>query len=255
MKFKDIKIGMFVVCKEKHYNEQDWPNWVPLMDDTIGKKMTVIELDTWRNAIRCVPVGDKMSSWWYNVTWLSPWEEEQKGLVGYYQGIDVTGLDHDIIARMAENNDDLCSSKIYNMIAKLNKCKQENPKTARLVNDLIKELVNILDLHEYEEKRDNRPFSNEIAGLKEENKKLKEAIESSQKKKDTIYTHKSYAIYTHKSCSICKYLNLSTNSFPCSLCYGSSAHKYWQPNGDIIRSQLKNLMNNTPEPNMGIYKE
>ena len=205
MKLKDIEIGMFVVCKEKHCDEQDVPNWVPLMDDTIGKKMTVIELDTWHNAVRCVPVEGKIS-WWYHITWLSPWEEKQKRLVRYYHGIDLTGLDSDIITRMAVNDNDFCTSKIFDTIARLHKCKQENPKTARLVDDLIKELVSILDLHVQEEKKAKCSLDKQIAELKEENKKLKEIIEFLQKKNIC------------KSCSNCLYGEIPTYRSPCYHC-------------------------------------
>lgn len=218
MKLKDIEIGMFVVCKEKHCNEPDLPNWVPLMDDTIGKQMTVIELDAWRNAIRCVPVGDKIS-WWYNPDWLSPWVEERKRL--YYHGIDLTGLDSDIITRMAVSDNDFCSSKIFDTIARLHKCKQENPKTARLVDDLIKELVSILDLHVQEEKKAKCSLDKQIAELKEENEKLRKISKYLQKAQNSIDE-------TYKKCINCKYTNVSGADYPCSYCH-SSTHSLWEP--------------------------
>lgn len=128
----------------------------------------------------------------------------------YYQGIDLTGLDHDIITRMAASDNDLCSSKIFNIIAKLNRCKQVSPKTARLVDDLIKELVDILDLHEHEEKKDNLPLNNQIAILKEENEKLKENIEYLQEKKKNANIR--------KSCSNCLYGGVPRYRLPCSCC-------------------------------------
>lgn len=177
MKLKDIKPGMFVVCKEKpnfdkYYYRLSW-----IHDSIIGKKLKVIRVDSDTKTVNC-NVLDNNLIFWFEPDWLSPWEEEPKGLIGYYQGIDCTGLDRDIVARMAEDNNDLCSSKIFNTIAKLNRCKQVSPKTAKLVDKLIKELVDILDLHEHEEKKDNRPLNNQIEILKEENEKLKRTIES-----------------------------------------------------------------------------
>lgn len=167
------------------------------------------------------------------------------GYKTYYHGIDVTGLDYDIVSRMYVSDNDFCTSKIFDTIVRLNRCKQENPKTAKLVDDLIKELVSILDLHVEEEKKKKSSLDKQIAELKEENEKLRKIIEYLQEKKKNV-------VYTHKGCSTCKYISLSRDFFPCHQC-NLSTHNRWQPNA-IIRQQLENLMNNTPEPNMGIHK-
>jgi hypothetical protein len=259
MKIKDIKIGMFVVCKRKPYFDESYFGLTWCHDSIIGKKLKVIEIDNKTATVRCKL--DNGLDLWYEPDWLSPWEEEQKGLVGYYQGIDVTGLDRDIIARMAENNDDLCSSKIYNMIAKLNRCKQINPKTARLVDKLIRELVDILDLHEHEEKKDNLPLNNQIATLKEENETLKGTIKILQKKLNSNEKNNeciscqynsglkteypcfncinnphfnsitSYAGY-EKTCWNCRYRSVEKKNLPCSYC---NNHDYWIPLNSISR--------------------
>ena len=209
MKLEDIKVGMFVVCKEKpnfdrYYYKISWVH-----DSIVGRKLKVIRVDSDTKTVNC-KVLDNNLNFWFEPEWLSPWEEKPKGLIGYYQGIDVTGLDYDIMARMTENNNDLCSSKIYNMIAKLNRCKQVTPKTAKLVDDLIRELVDILDLHEHEEKKDNRPLNNQIEILKEENEKLKGTIESLQKK---LNSNKD-----NSGCTSCQYNSISKTEYPCSNC-------------------------------------
>ena len=226
MKIKDIKIGMFVVCKEKPTFNKYYFGLTWCHDSIIGKKLKVIEIDNKTKTVRCKL--DNGLDLWYEPDWLSPWEEEPKGLVGYYQGIDVTGLDRDIIARMAENNDDLCSSKIYNMIAKLNRCKQINPKTARLVDKLIRELVDILDLHEHEEKKDNLPLTNQIEILKEENEKLKETINSLQKK---LNSNKN-----NSGCTSCQYNSISKTEYPCSNCINNPRYNSITSNAGYEKS-------------------
>lgn len=259
MKLKDIKPGMFVVCKEKPHFDRYYYGLSWVHDPIIGKKLKVIRVDSDTKTVNC-KVLDNDSNWWFEPDWLSPWEEKPKGLIGYYQGIDVTGLDRDIVARMAEDNNDLCSSKIFNTIAKLNRCKQVTPKTARLVDNLIKELVDILDLHEHEEKKDNRPLNNQIEILKEENEKLKGTISSLQKKLNSneansgctscqynsvskaeypcsnyinnprFYSITSYAGY-EKSCWNCKYRKVEKRDLPCSRC---NNHVYWVPSNSLL---------------------
>lgn len=212
MKLKDIKPGMFVVCKEKPNFDRYYFGLSWVHDPIIGKKLKVIRVDSDTKTVNC-KVLDNNSNWWFEPDWLSQWEEhppKENATKYYYQGIDVTGLDYDIMARMAEDNNDLCSSKIFNTIAKLNRCKQVSPKTAKLVDKLIKELVDILDLHEHEEKKDNRPLNNQIEILKEENEKLKETIESLQKKLDSNKDN--------SGCTSCQYNSVSKTEYPCSNC-------------------------------------
>lgn len=232
MKLKDIKPGMFVVCKEKPHFDRYYYGLSWVHDSIIGKKLKAIRVDSDTKTVNC-NVLDNNLNFWFKPEWLSPWEEQPKENTTkyYYQGIDVTGLDYDIVARMAEDNNDLCSSKIFNTIAKLNRCKQVTPKTAKLVDKLIKELVDILDLHEHEEKKDNRPLNNQIEILKEENEKLKKDIELLQKKKNN-------SVKINKTCENCKYYTTPVHSLPCDIC---STHSHWQPPiTDIINEVRSN---------------
>lgn len=75
---KDIKVGMKVVCKEAHYNEElRWRR--PEMDEAIGKPMTVIMI--YKDGL--VYCGFETSlkyddgNWCFMSEWLEPWTEEK----------------------------------------------------------------------------------------------------------------------------------------------------------------------------------
>lgn len=67
--------------------------------------------------------------------------------IPYFQGIDLTGIDPYLAIR-ASKLFDTCSLEIFRLIALLHKCKQENPATAKLVDDFTEALKDILDAHE-----------------------------------------------------------------------------------------------------------
>ena len=70
-----------------------------------------------------------------------------KDKIPYFQGIDLTGIDP-MLAIRASTLFDTCSLEIFRLIALLHKCKQENPATAKLVDDFTEALKDILDAHE-----------------------------------------------------------------------------------------------------------
>ena len=70
-----------------------------------------------------------------------------KDTIPTFQGIDLTGIDPYLAIR-ASRLFDTCSMEIFRLIALLNKCKQENPATAKLVDDFTEALTDILDAHE-----------------------------------------------------------------------------------------------------------
>ena len=70
-----------------------------------------------------------------------------KDKIPYFQGIDLTGIDP-ILAIQASGLLDTCSLEIFRLIALLHKCKQENPATEKLADDLTEALKAILDAHE-----------------------------------------------------------------------------------------------------------
>ena len=64
-----------------------------------------------------------------------------------FQGIDLTGIDP-FLAIQASTLLDTCSLEIFRLIALLHRCKQENPATEKLADDLTDALKAILDAHE-----------------------------------------------------------------------------------------------------------
>ena len=70
-----------------------------------------------------------------------------KDTIPTFQGIDLTGIDP-FLAIQANTLLDTCSLEIFRLIALLHKCKQENPATEKLADDLTEALKAILDAHE-----------------------------------------------------------------------------------------------------------
>lgn len=70
-----------------------------------------------------------------------------KDTIPTFQGIDLTGIDP-FLAIQASTLLDTCSLEIFRLIALLHKCKQENPATEKLADDLTEALKDILDAHE-----------------------------------------------------------------------------------------------------------
>lgn len=85
--------------------------------------------------------------------WQMRWTTALKGLtmtenkIPCFQGIDLTGIDP-FLAIQASTLLDTCSLEIFRLIALLHKCKQENPATEKLADDLTEALKAILDAHE-----------------------------------------------------------------------------------------------------------
>ena len=84
-----------------------------------------------------------------------------KDMIPTFQGIDLTGIDP-MLAIQASTLLDTCSLEIFRLIALLHKCKQENPATAKLTDDLTDALKVILDAHERDVVEKN---SNETAQM------------------------------------------------------------------------------------------
>ena len=84
-----------------------------------------------------------------------------KDKIPTFQGIDLTGIDP-MLAIRASTLCDTCSLKIFRLIALLHKCKQENPATEKLADDLTEALKAILDAHERDVVEKN---SNETAQM------------------------------------------------------------------------------------------
>ena len=73
-----IKVGMKVVCKKPHYNEELY--WAfPYMDEAIGKPMTVIKIYN-DKVIYCefnTSIAQDDGRWAFLSEWLEPWTEER----------------------------------------------------------------------------------------------------------------------------------------------------------------------------------
>ena len=73
MTIDDVKVGMIVVCEEKH-EETDVLCWASYMDDYIGQKMVVTDICGDDGTVLCYLCDGSYGSAWYYPEWLEPYE-------------------------------------------------------------------------------------------------------------------------------------------------------------------------------------